>query len=111
MGMIKKCSTCDYCVLVDDGYSNYTVMGTTAHCSLGLNPNGSFDLWYGKDKRDTYAEECEKYRSTVGPVEIDVDRECIPYDVRIPEMTTEQWDNYFGNGVVNPEFIEEVALF
>lgn len=72
--------TCDVCVhalLEDQGYSNYTVEGTDFTCKLGLNPNGTFDRWYGEDKRLAFAAECPS--SEIGEVEshcVDCPYEC-----------------------------------
>ena len=69
----KKCSKCNYAILIDEGYSNYTVENTTLYCSLNLNPEAPFDKWYGEDKKDLFANSCEKYTDTVEPVYIDVE--------------------------------------
>ena len=71
----KKCSNCDFCVLQDFGYSNYTVEGTEVYCSNGLNPAAPFDRWYGADSRDEFAKTCSAFQHTVGPVSIDCDFE------------------------------------
>lgn len=73
--MKKKCSECDFAILDDYGYSNYTTEGTTVHCSKALHPDGDFDRYYGEDKRDSFAETCSAFSSEVGPVEVDCDRE------------------------------------
>lgn len=73
--MEKKCSNCNFCVLDDFGYSNWTVEGSNVYCSKGLNPEAPFDRWYGTDKRDRIAENCEHYADDVGPVDLDCDRE------------------------------------
>ena len=90
--MCKKCSECGNCVLIDYGYSNYTVEGTSVNCALGLNPNGEFDLWYGEDKRDRFADECSSYIKD-DPVCIDVDKEDVPWNLRFEEGS-EKWQNY-----------------
>ena len=45
--MSKNCSDCKHSVLVDYGYSNYTVEGTNVYCIKKLHPNPGFDNWYG----------------------------------------------------------------
>lgn len=97
-----KCSECGHCILRDDGYSNYTVEGTTVICSKGLNPNGDFDRWYGEDKRDDYAEQCPEYLEAE-PVRLDVECEYIPYKGHnIPE----NWEPY-SNGIIPLQIIME----
>ena len=70
--MVKKCSDCARCILVDCGYSNYTVENTVVNCSLLLNPEAPFDRFYGEDKRDSFAESCESF-VTGEPAYLDVD--------------------------------------
>ena len=97
---MKKCSNCSYCLIVDYGYSNYTVEGSDVYCSLGLNPDAPFDRWYGEDKRDTFASTCPKFDETEGPVLIDVERDDL---VRTKEKGSyylepvkgpDKWKNY-----------------
>lgn len=69
---MKKCSDCVYAIIRDYGYSNYTVEGSDVYCSKSLNPNAPFDRWYGEDKRDLFAEQCDSFKEGY-PVEIEVD--------------------------------------
>jgi len=59
--MGKKCDKCRYFLCEDEGYSNYTVEGWTAHCLLGLNPGFPSDRWYGEDSNLGFAEQCSSY--------------------------------------------------
>lgn len=69
-----NCENCKYCVLQDNGYSNYTVEGTDFECRKNVHPNGSFDRWYGDDARLEYAKKCEAYK--YGPsIAMDVEHE------------------------------------
>ena len=58
----NKCDTCENCALVDNGYSNYTVMGTDVHCMVYAHPGTPFDLWYGEDWRLEFARFCHSYK-------------------------------------------------
>ena len=58
---MKTCSDCRHCIMKDEGYSNYTVEGTTVYCGLQLHPDGPFDNWYGEDTRLHQAEVCPRF--------------------------------------------------
>jgi len=73
---MNKCTNCDYCVLIDEGYSNYTVEGTTAHCLLDKNPGFPVDIFYEEEDALNFAEGCESF-SEGQPVSIDVDRDLL----------------------------------
>lgn len=60
-------------VLVDQGYSNWTIEGTDAHCLLKKNPEYPRDYWYGHDPSVKHAEKCDVFKAGE-PVEIDVER-------------------------------------
>jgi hypothetical protein len=90
--MDKKCSECDFAILEDYGYSNWTVEGTSVICSKGLHPQGDFDRWYGQDDRDKIAETCEEFQSTIGPPHVDCEREEIPYGADETDPTF--WEPY-----------------
>ena len=50
-----SCAKCKFAVYQDQGYSNYTVMGTDFFCAKKLHPNDGFDVGYGKDPgNETY---------------------------------------------------------
>ncbi len=70
----RSCSNCYFAVFVDYGYSNYTVEGTTFKCASGKHPEGSFDRFYGEDKRLAYGSKCDGYAAGE-PIEMDVDRQ------------------------------------
>jgi hypothetical protein len=72
--MEAKCSGCARCILVDYGYSNYTVENTEVNCSILLNPDAPFDRFYGEDKRDNFAELCESFVAGE-PAYVDVDEQ------------------------------------
>lgn len=46
--MNKKCENCRFARFKDEGYSNYTVEGTTFECMINKHPDGKFDRWYEK---------------------------------------------------------------
>lgn len=69
---IKKCTDCRYCVQQDEGYSNYTVEGTTADCLLSLNPGLPKDVFYGEEEKLLFAGNCSMYEKGEGPY-IDVE--------------------------------------
>lgn len=71
---IKKCTECKYCVRADEGYSNWTVEGTTVDCLLGLNKNLPKDEFYGEEDALLFASECKMYVEGEGPY-LDVERE------------------------------------
>ena len=58
----------------DDGYSNWTVEGTTANCLLKLNPSFPDDSFYGKAASLQFAQTCSRF-SHGDPVTVDVDHE------------------------------------
>lgn len=74
MEIKKNCEECMFAVLHDTGYSNYTVEGSDFICSLGEHPDGTFDRWYGEDKKLEYAEQCKQFHEG-GATELDVDGE------------------------------------
>ncbi|KKN52634.1 hypothetical protein LCGC14_0610280 [marine sediment metagenome] len=71
---MSSCEDCKFCLFEDYGYSNYTTEGTEFICLKKLHPDGSFDRFYGEDKRLNFASKCSSF--TEGqPVEVDCDRE------------------------------------
>ena len=98
----RKCSFCDYAICDDFGYSNYTVEGTTVHCSLSLNPSGEFDRWYGTDVRDIYAADCARFSNGDGPANVDCDRE----DVRGDPKDPKSWATYATSKVSAEKLVE-----
>jgi len=68
------CDDCKFCVLADYGYSNYTTEGTEFTCAKSLHPDGSFDHWFGKDKKLEYAQQCEGFEAG-DAIHMDCDRE------------------------------------
>lgn len=58
----QKCNTCMVAVLVDEGYSDYTVEGTSLHCTQRKHPNkGGFDIFYGDALELDFATECDGF--------------------------------------------------
>lgn len=57
--MSKTCEKCNFCLLNDFGYSNYTTEGTTVVCLK--DKQDDFDRWYGEDSRLNFAETCPSY--------------------------------------------------
>ena len=74
VSLFKKCTECKYHILRDEGYSNYTVEGTSFNCALGLNPHAPFDNFYSKAPELNFAESCNSFKSGLG-LQIDVDGE------------------------------------
>lgn len=74
----RRCDECFFCVLKDDGYSNYTVENTEVFCIAGAHPvEDGFDHgWGGREQQphNYYAEQCPSYRKHA-PVMLDVDAE------------------------------------
>ena len=56
-----KCTDCKYCIKLDTGYSNWTVMGTDVDCLRGLNPGFPEDEFYGKEPSLLYAQKCDNF--------------------------------------------------
>ena len=81
--MKRSCDNCRWEILLDYGYSNYTVEGTLFSCAIQLHPSGSFDHWYGEDTRLDHGSDCEGY-DYGKPVHLDVEKE------HITTMTNEQ---------------------
>lgn len=76
------CDGCTNCALVDYGYSNYTVEGTTVICMIGEHPKGEFDRGWGlfaeEDQEGlAFAEKCLHYSSGGPGLTADVDGEDI----------------------------------
>ena len=69
-----SCNSCKYAVFVDNGYSNYTVMGTDFFCAMKLHPADGFDSFYGKDKGFLFGDTCEG-KVEGDPIGMDVDGE------------------------------------
>jgi hypothetical protein len=72
--MTNKCTDCVFSIHKDFGYSNYTVEGTTIHCSKNLNPYLPSDRWYGENPALLFAQYCESF-DYGQPVTIDCDIE------------------------------------
>lgn len=84
---MEKCTNCKFCVLQDDGYSNYTVMGTTFTCLKGAHPSSGEDMW-GLDMG--VATNCSSY--TFGQaIELDVDGEV---EYKESDLDSEVWNLY-----------------
>lgn len=71
---MKSCENCKFCILKDFGYSNYTVEGTYVICAKDAHPDGTFDRFYGEDKRLQYADKCPHFVDGI-PIEVDVECE------------------------------------
>ena len=83
----RSCNDCKFACFLDFGYSNYTVEGTNFVCSKNLHPQGTFDRFYGEDKRLNFASQCAGYQAGE-PVYMDVDCE------DLPNLTDEQRQIY-----------------
>lgn len=86
---MRNCTECIYAVLVDCGYSNYTVEGTDFHCAKKLHPDAPFDVWYGEEEKLKLAETCSEFVEG-RPVKMDVEhsdeRTLDPLQMKIWEM-------------------------
>jgi len=82
-----KCTDCKFCVLVDNGYSNYTVEGTDFYCGKKCHPKAPFDHFYGTEKLLEHAEKCPNFTSGE-KIHIDVNRE------EVETLTAEQLEIY-----------------
>lgn len=72
MNQGATCENCENCLLLDFGYSNWTVEGTTVICMEQAHPDLEFDRYYGTDERLKFAETCPKYVNGE-PDSLDVD--------------------------------------
>ena len=86
---MKTCNECKFAVFQDDGYSNYTVEGTTFQCRKEIHPDGDFDRFYGTDTRLEHASLCAGF---VEGASIDMDVEREGYE----DLTAEQKEIYDG---------------
>jgi len=59
----KNCSNCRFAKFQDEGYSNWTVEGTSFECMVNKHPDGKFDRWYGEDGRLHWALWCDHYEN------------------------------------------------
>lgn len=70
----RNCEDCEFAIMQEVGYSNWTVEGTNFYCAKRLHPSDGFDRFYGRDKRLDFAAQCVGYRHG-HPVGLDVDGE------------------------------------
>ena len=94
----KTCMNCRFGCHIDEGYSNYTVEGTTFACAKKLHPSGDFDEFYNTDKRLEYGADCAGFEVGEG-VEMDVDRES---EADLTPAQREVWTMYNGGAVGGP---------
>lgn len=74
VSLFKKCTECRFHILRDDGYSNYTVEGTSFNCAKGLHPKAPFDNYYSKAPELGFADTCSSFTRGEG-VHVDVEGE------------------------------------
>jgi hypothetical protein len=74
MAELRKCTDCQFSLLEDNGYSNWTVMGTDFFCLIGKHPADGFDAWYNEDGRLFFGDMCEDFAEGEG-IHMDVDRD------------------------------------
>jgi len=82
------CEDCKFAIFADYGYSNYTTEGTTFSCAKNAHPDGSFDRFYGEEKKLEYAAQCPSFVSGDS-----IHMDCDQYDLEV--LTPEQrviWD-------------------
>lgn len=72
--MSRRCDDCVWSAIQDEGYSNYTVEGSTFYCVLGLHPSGEdgVDQFYGQEPSLAYVENCDRFEEGDG-LYLDVD--------------------------------------
>lgn len=81
------CDDCKWHILQDDGYSNWTVMGTTSHCLLGKRE--PVDHWWGEPPElDGF--ECKVFDRGQG-FHFDVDCEDKDWRANDPEKEWAAW--------------------
>ena len=90
---MKTCNNCKYSITFDNGYSNWTVMGTDIACLHNLNPSFPMDLGYELPKELKFADECPNYMEGE-PIHIDCDNENGDYenytdDLELKELVKE----------------------
>ena len=71
----RNCSNCKNSIIIESGYSNYTVTGKEVYCRLDLNPACPFDKWYDESKEGRMARSCERYVEGESWFELDVEHE------------------------------------
>ncbi len=57
------CTDCKFCILRDNGYSNYTVEGTDIECLLDMNPAFPADHFYGEAAELDFANICPRFKA------------------------------------------------
>lgn len=67
-----KCTECKFCIMRDNGYSNYTVEGTDVDCIINLNPAFPVDKWYNTAEDLDFANVCPRFKEGEG-IHVDVD--------------------------------------
>ena len=60
---MKTCFDCNFAVLQDYGYSNYTVEGTTFRCAKKAHPQGECEHTFDDDPWATFADKCDSFES------------------------------------------------
>lgn len=98
----RTCTTCQFCLREDAGYSNYTVTETYLACLKRLNPalDGNEEP-YGEPSESLAAAldvalTCPSYTEGT-PAWLDVDREDIPWTREVTVVTVEMLANYTDN--------------
>lgn len=71
--MPKNCADCKNCVMVDYGFSDWTVEGTDLICAKGAHPKMPFDRWYNENTLVTFAENCSEYVESDNVIHINVE--------------------------------------
>lgn len=66
------CDHCKFALIVDYGYSNYTVEGSTFHCLKNIHPKSGEDWFYGEAK--DFGKTCASWGGG-GMTELDCDGE------------------------------------
>ena len=97
--LFKKCTECQFGIIRDQGYSNYTVEGNTFTCALGLHPAAPYDNFYGQTKENYQAEVCAGYargENVLIDVEEDVLRDLTDHQKHVLDL--ERTSNLISQG-------------
>lgn len=71
---VKRCTDCGWAMVVQYGWSNYTVEGSYVHCRKNLLPGAPIDDFYGEETALEFATTCPRF-TPGAPGVVDVDRE------------------------------------
>lgn len=88
---MNNCDNCKYRILLDNGYSNWTVEGTDIDCAKSLNPHFPMDRYYGEIKECKFGDTCKDFEDGDCIAHFDVDGEV---QVEKDDIDVDQWKAY-----------------